>query len=52
MALVFESQDSSTVYPHFGVTKKHAYFPREPQWFISMDQRSLLDAAKHAVDGV
>ncbi|REG81207.1 isoleucine--tRNA ligase [Marinomonas pollencensis] len=50
-ALVFESKIFHS-YPHCWRTKTPLIFRATPQWFISMTQEGLLDAAKHAVEGV
>ena len=50
-ALVFESKIFHS-YPHCWRTKTPLIFRATPQWFISMTKEGLLDAAKHAVDGV
>ena len=50
-ALVFESKIFHS-YPHCWRTKTPLIFRATPQWFISMTKEGLLDAAKHAVEGV
>ena len=50
-ALVKESKIFHS-YPHCWRTKTPLIFRATPQWFISMTEEGLLDAAKHAVDGV
>lgn len=39
-------------YPHCWRTKTPLIFRATPQWFISMTEKGLLDAAKNAVEGV
>ncbi|MCZ2722466.1 isoleucine--tRNA ligase [Marinomonas sp. 15G1-11] len=39
-------------YPHCWRTKTPLIYRATPQWFISMTEKGLLDAAKHAVEGV
>ena len=50
-ALVFQSKIFHS-YPHCWRTKTPLIFRATPQWFISMDEKGLLDAAKEAVKGV
>ncbi|GAB3479399.1 isoleucine--tRNA ligase [Marinomonas epiphytica] len=50
-ALVFESKIFHS-YPHCWRTKTPLIFRATPQWFISMTEEGLLDAAKNAVEGV
>ncbi|MEO9654314.1 isoleucine--tRNA ligase [Marinomonas sp.] len=50
-ALVKESKIFHS-YPHCWRTKTPLIFRATPQWFISMTEEGLLDAAKHAVEGV
>ncbi|TBR40794.1 isoleucine--tRNA ligase [Marinomonas agarivorans] len=50
-ALVHESKIFHS-YPHCWRTKTPLIFRATPQWFISMTEKGLLDAAKHAVEGV
>ncbi|MBJ7539573.1 isoleucine--tRNA ligase [Marinomonas transparens] len=50
-ALVKESKIFHS-YPHCWRTKTPLIFRATPQWFISMSKEGLLDAAKHAVEGV
>lgn len=50
-ALVFESKIFHS-YPHCWRTKTPLIFRATPQWFISMDEKGLLDSAKEAVKGV
>ncbi|ADZ89600.1 isoleucine--tRNA ligase [Marinomonas mediterranea] len=50
-ALVFESKIFHS-YPHCWRTKTPLIFRATPQWFISMDEKGLLDEAKEAVNGV
>lgn len=50
-ALVFQSKIFHS-YPHCWRTKTPLIFRATPQWFISMDEKGLLDSAKEAVKGV
>ncbi|WP_417507749.1 isoleucine--tRNA ligase [Marinomonas gallaica] len=50
-ALVFQSKIFHS-YPHCWRTKTPLIFRATPQWFISMDEKGLLDDAKAAVKGV
>ncbi|KZN12434.1 isoleucine--tRNA ligase [Marinomonas sp. TW1] len=50
-ALVFESKIFHS-YPHCWRTKTPLIFRATPQWFVSMDEKGLLDSAKEAVKGV
>lgn len=50
-ALVFQSKIFHS-YPHCWRTKTPLIFRATPQWFISMDEKGLLDDAKEAVKGV
>ncbi len=50
-ALVFESKIFHS-YPHCWRTKTPLIFRATPQWFVSMDEKGLLDSAKDAVKGV
>lgn len=50
-ALVFESKITHS-YPHCWRTKTPLIFRATPQWFVSMTEKGLLDAAKNAVEGV
>ncbi|MFD1382585.1 isoleucine--tRNA ligase [Rhodanobacter aciditrophus] len=50
-ALVFQSKIFHS-YPHCWRTKTPLIFRATPQWFVSMDEKGLLDDAKEAVKGV
>lgn len=49
---LLNSNDFQHSYPHCWRHKSPVIFRATPQWFVSMHQRGLLDAAKQAIDTV